>query len=124
MNPTFQNQIKKEYRNKKILVTGASGYLSTNLIYALKDIDCKIVRLSRKGKLAPIEGRAEIIDFQGDIICKKTWERVLEQVDIIYHTAGQTSVYVSEEKPFDDMDSYLDRHQVLLVVLEICGKMQ
>ena len=74
MSETFQNKIKKEYRHKKILVTGASGYLSANLIHSLKDIDCTVIRLSRKSVLPPIEGKVNIIDYQGDIVCRKTWE--------------------------------------------------
>jgi nucleoside-diphosphate-sugar epimerase len=93
MNTTFQNRIKKEYSEKKILVTGASGYLSTNLIDSLKDVDCTVIRLSRKGVLPPIAGKAHVIDRQGDIVCRETWEQVLGEVDIVYHMAGQTTSF-------------------------------
>ncbi len=116
MNTNFHNQIKKEYRHKKILVTGASGYLATNLIHSLKDIDCTVIRLSRKNILPPIKGNAHIIDFHGDIICKETWERVLDEVDIIFHMAGQTSVYVADENSIDDMAVNVTSMLLLLTV--------
>ena len=116
MNTNFQNKIKKEYRHKKILVTGASGYLSTNLIHSLKDIDCTIIRLSRKSVLPPIKGNAHIIDFHGDIVCKETWERALDKVDIIYHMAGQTSVYVADKNSIDDMAINVTSMLLLLTV--------
>ena len=117
MNPTFINQIKKVYSKKKILVTGASGYLSTNLIHTLKDVDCTVVRLSRQGTLPSIKGKAKFIDYQGDIVCRKTWERALEEVDIIYHMAGQTSVYMAYERPLDDMEVNV---KSMLLLLEVC----
>ena len=111
------NQIKKVYSKKRILVTGASGYLSTNLVYALKDVDCTVVRLSRQGTLPSIKGKAKFIDYQGDIVCRKTWERALEEVDIIYHMAGQTSVYMADERPLDDMGVNV---KSMLLLLEVC----
>mgnify|MGYP001314430699 CR=1 FL=1 len=117
MNATFQNRIRKEYSHKKILVTGASGYLSTNLVHSLKDVDCTVIRLSRKSVLPPIKGNVNIIDYQGDIVCRETWERVLGEVDIIYHMAGQTSVYVAEEKSLDDMEVNATS---MLLLLEVC----
>ncbi|SVE04858.1 uncharacterized protein METZ01_LOCUS457712, partial [marine metagenome] len=117
MNATFINQIKKVYSKKRILVTGASGYLSTNLVYALKDVDCTVVRLSRQGTLPSIKGQAKFINYQGDIVCRKTWERALEEVDIIYHMAGQTSVYMADERPLDDMGVNV---KSMLLLLEVC----
>lgn len=98
------NQILPYYAGKRILVTGASGYLATNLIHSLKNIDCTIARLSRGNKLLPVNGIAKIVDIAGDICVRETWEQVLEDVDIVYHFAAQTSVYVADENPLADLE--------------------
>jgi UDP-glucose 4-epimerase len=117
MNRSLKNDIQETFQNKKILITGASGYLATNLIQALKDIDCTVIRLSRKDTLPPIDGVANIIDHRGDIICRETWELILNGVDIIYNMAGQTSVYVADENPQADLEINV---KSMLFLLEVC----
>jgi len=105
------------FQQKRILVTGASGYLATNLINALKDIDCRIIRLSRAGQLTPLEAKADIKDIAGDICLRQTWTKALEDVEIIYHFAAQTSVYVAEENPLADLNANVVG---MLNLLEVC----
>lgn len=114
-----QNQIQKFFKHRRILVTGASGYLATNLIESLKSVECTVVRLSRKNDLPPIHGKAKIIDCQGDIASRKTWASVLDGVDIVYHMAGQTSVYVADEDPVVDLETNVES---MLLLLESCRK--
>ena len=102
MDKQLINRILPHYLKKRILVTGASGYLATNLINAIKDIDCTIIRLSRSSSLPPIDGKAHIIDVSGDICTIQTWENIVNNIDIVFHFAAQTSVYVADENPIDD----------------------
>ena len=93
MRKLFKDRIHETFQNKRILITGASGYLATNLVNALKEVDCTIIRLSRKNILATIKGKVKISDYQGDIVFKETWEQVLSGVDIVkligYHLYGK-----------------------------------
>jgi nucleoside-diphosphate-sugar epimerase len=114
------NQIPSYFAGKKILVTGASGYLATNLIRSLKNIDCTIVRLSRDSKLLPVKGIVKIVDIAGDICDRETWVRVLENVDIVYHFAAQTSVYAADENPLADLEINV---LPMLNLLETCRNM-
>ena len=98
------NQILPHYTGKRILVTGASGYLATNLIHSLKNIDCTIVSLSRDSKLLPVNEIAKFVDITGDICRREVWRQALENVDIVYHFAAQTSVYVADETPLADLE--------------------
>ncbi len=99
------NKMLAYYTGKKILVTGASGYLATSLIHSLKTIDCKIVRLSRKNKLDPITGNARIVDIEGDIRAKECIEEALKQhVDIIFHLAAYEHNHGSEFNPILDLE--------------------
>lgn len=117
MNQLAYNHIKEHFTGKQILVTGANGYIATNLIEALKDVECSVVRLSRKSNLQPVDGVANIVDVQGDIRDEKIWKEALNGTEIIYHFAAQTSAYIGEEKPFDDFQSNV---MPMIRLLEIC----
>lgn len=96
--------VVNSYAGKQILVTGGAGYLSSNLIGLLKDVDCHIIRLARPGAtFAPVRGTAHVRDVTGDIRDRVTWECVLEGVDIVFHFAAQTSAYVANENPSADL---------------------
>jgi len=93
------------YKGKRILVTGGSGYLGTHLINKLNDVDCEIIKLDNRSVTQAENKRlAKIIDVVGDIRDRKIWEEVIEGIDVIFHFAAQTSVYVSNENPIEDLN--------------------
>lgn len=103
---------------RRILVTGGAGYLATNLIGMLQNVDCHIIRLARSGAvLDPMNGVAQIEDVIGDVRERSTWERVLAGIDLVFHFAAQTSVYVANENPSADLESNV---MPMLHLLEIC----
>ena len=111
--------IEEYFKGKSLLITGASGYLASNLANSLKKIPCKIRRLTRKNKLNSLEGNAAFENIQGEISDRTLWDRAIEGVDIIFHFAGQTSVYVAEEDPIID---YKANVLPMLNILEACKK--
>jgi nucleoside-diphosphate-sugar epimerase len=93
------------FKGRNFLVTGGAGYLATNLIAQLQDTECRITRLDRPGvKFIPVRGKAQVRDVEGDIRDRAVWEKVLANVDIVFHFAAQTSVYVAEQNPSADLD--------------------
>lgn len=102
----------------KILITGGAGYLATNLIAQLLDNNCKITRLDRPGTIfTPVIGKAQVRDLVGDIRDRATWEVALTDVDMVFHLAAQTSVYVAEQNPLNDFEVNV---MPMLHLLETC----
>ena len=91
MNAQVDN-ISSYFTGKHIVVTGASGYLASNLVTALQEINCSIIRISRKDKLPSIHGQANVTDICADISLGPVWHEVVSQADILYHLADQTTV--------------------------------
>lgn len=92
-------EIKNFYQNKCILVTGASGFIASALIDELCSIECTVVRLSRSN-LPTIEKRkAEVIDVKLQNNAQNIEELVTLEIDVVFHLAGQTSIYEADKNP-------------------------
>jgi len=96
------NKILPYYSGKRILVTGAGGYLAWNLVNSLKNASCTIIRLSRNGDLPAVDGKAKVIDVCGNISEIEIWDKVVDDIDIIFHFAAQTSVPAADKNPVED----------------------
>jgi UDP-glucose 4-epimerase len=106
---------------KCVLVTGASGYLASNLTKSLQNISCTLRRLTRKPDLPVINGKAIVEYIQGEITEASVWRQAMQGVDIVFHFAGQTSVYVADEDP--DID-YRVNVLPMLHMLETCKNIE
>ena len=102
---------------KVIVITGASGYIGSALTRELKKYSVKIIRISRK-ELSPKPG---VEDWVLDLNKNDSWKRIVTQADIIFHLAGNTSIYSAEQDPEESLTSTLfPINRLISVSKELC----
>ena len=119
MVDSLDQKILSFYKSKKVLVTGATGYIAWNLINKLSGIDCEITCLTREPLnelyMASFEKfKAQINTIVGSYDDETLWKQSLEGIDIVFHLAAQTSFYKAEEDPLEDFNSNVYPMQLLL----------
>lgn len=115
-----QQSLTEFYHKKRILITGASGYIAWNLIKQLAEYDCTIVCLSRN--VEKIEKQNENANFNFIVASYQNevaFQKAVKNIDIIFHLASQTSVYEAEKNPLTDYEANVRPMQLLL---EACRK--
>jgi nucleoside-diphosphate-sugar epimerase len=87
------------------LVTGGAGYLGHALTTDLVDAGARVRRLFRATGRRPWLEHPSVEDLTGDVTVRGDLERACEGVDVVFHLAGQTSVYKAETDPTSDFEA-------------------
>lgn len=101
---------------KSVVVTGASGYIGSQLVNELLKHSCEVIQVCRQSA-TPFENSALI---EGDIRSKDVWQKIVERADVIYHLAGNTSVYEAAKNPVESLNSGLLPINHLVDILQNC----
>ena len=96
--------IQTELKNKVVCITGAGGYIGSALVDSLKNYSVKkIIRISKK----KLKHQENLDDWSVDLNEFDSWLKIVEQSDIIFHLAGNTSVKFAEQYPKKSLASEL-----------------
>jgi len=101
-----------EIRNKKVLVTGAGGFIGSHLVEALLEMNCKVTAFvhynsfNRWGWLdgLPEKVLGQISVFTGDIRDPNGVLEAMKGVDLVFHLAALIGIPYSYHSP----DVYVD----------------
>ncbi|MDO8679543.1 MAG: NAD-dependent epimerase/dehydratase family protein [Acidobacteriota bacterium] len=108
--------LRDEYHGKTVAVTGAAGFLGGRLVNRLAALPCRIVRVARTAP-PPLDvvPDATMVDVVGDVGDLAVWDAVLQDADLVFHFAGQTSGVAAAKNPRWDFDANVApmRHLVL-----------
>jgi nucleoside-diphosphate-sugar epimerase len=99
------------------LVTGGAGYLAHSLTLDLVSVGAKVRRLFRADRRKPSFADPSVEDMPGDVTIRADLERACAGVDVVFHLAGQTSIYTAESDPPRDFEANV---RPLIALGEIC----
>ena len=107
-----------------MLITGGNGYIASNIINLIKNIDTKVIRFDKNGidwVNFDKNGKINIQNIEGDVKDTNIWESLIKNVDIIIHLAAQTSTYIANSNPEFDIEINV---LPMLRLLETCRQMK
>ena len=107
------------YKQKKILITGGTGFIGSSLVKILANVSSHVVLLLRKNRQFDEEwiSESKITLIRGDISIRDTWERALDGVEYVFHLASHQSRYGVKPEPVIDLQVNV---LPILHLLEIC----
>lgn len=99
--------MKKLFFKKRILVTGGTGTIGTEIVRAILKFNPEVIRIFSRDEMKQHELQQELASYKnirfllGDIRDERRLEQALEGIDIVYHTAALKHVLACEYNPFE-----------------------
>ena len=98
--------ISNMFEGKKVLITGGTGSLGTELTKRLLKTNVDTIRIFSRDEWKQVQMESEIKDdrlrfFIGDVRDKERLSRALENVNIVIHAAALKQMPVAEYNPFE-----------------------
>ena len=103
----LNENVKKHFKNKTILVTGGTGSIGLGLIKQLTLLKPKQIRIFSNDENSIVEikeiiGTNKIFQFMvGDVRDKERLQLAIRNVDIVFHAAAMKHIDICEQNPFD-----------------------
>lgn len=95
------------FKNKKILVTGGTGSIGSEIVRRVLSYNPKVVRILSRDETKQFELQQELGEYEnirfliGDVRDKDRLMRAFEDIDIVFHAAAMKHVPACEYNPFE-----------------------
>jgi UDP-glucose 4-epimerase len=107
--------VGNQYRGRKALVAGGSGFLGANCVEALQALGAQVSIISRKVP-AHLQGRATV--FDGDARDRALLRAALEGQEFVFDFLGGPAAVMSNRSPLISLEGELRAH---LTLFEACA---
>ena len=92
-----------DFQNCNVAVTGSRGYIGSALTNRLLGLGAHVLCVSSSPQEVP-DGAVAV---EADVRTADAWNDIVSKVDVIFHLAGNTSVYTAAANPADSLESTL-----------------
>jgi len=118
-----RTSLEQAFRGKRILVTGGTGSIGSELVKKLLQCDPTVVRVFSNDENAQFELEQELQEYSkslrflvGDVRDKERLKRAAENIEIVFHAAALKHVPLCEYNPFEAIKTNVIGTQNLLEV--------
>jgi len=96
--------LPKEFKNKRVLVTGGAGFIGSNLVNKLVKLGAKVTVLDDlfTGDAGHIDSMADIHFVNGSVTDRNLVDQLVKQVRLVFHLAARNMI-VSTKDPYHDL---------------------
>jgi len=117
-----KDNLEKTFKDKKILVTGGTGSIGSELVRKLLEYNPKVIRILSNDENAQFDLEQELKEYDnvrflvGDIRDKERLKMASEDIDLVFHAAALKHVPLCEYNPFEAIKTNVIGTQNLLEV--------
>ncbi len=121
----MDDNYKKTFEGKRVLITGGAGFIGSSLAHALVDLGAQVTVLDAMlllygGNLFNLEDVNKKLTFvEGDIRDKDLMAQLVKDQDVIFNLAAQVSYIDSKDQPFLDLDINCKGHLNVLEAVRV-----
>mgnify|MGYP005639487773 FL=1 len=107
MGKKLEDIIKRQFKNKIILISGGTGSIGTGIVKQLLECKPKMIKILTNDENSIFESRkllgdiSEIKYIVGDIRDNDRLRLAMRNVNIVFHAAAMKHIDICEQNPFD-----------------------
>jgi UDP-N-acetylglucosamine 4,6-dehydratase len=117
-----KDSLETTFRDKRILVTGGTGSIGSELVRKLLQYEPRVIRILSNDENAQFDMEQELAEYDnlrflvGDVRDKERLKMAAENIDLIFHAAALKHVPLCEYNPFEAIKTNVIGTQNLLEV--------